>query len=177
MIGCSLKHIQYNEGNKIDSLTISTQGVGEFPNKWDANRSLRVKNGKILTWRQDKTNGEIISRECILLRIYIDSTHKTIYNIRKMYTNEKPFDNWNVSSIHWGPGYGGLPIGTSELFCTEFSSKPSEKEISSLLEEWGFFYIPQDEINITIEYGVDRRLWYKTFGFNPSDKHSQTIRI
>lgn len=150
----------------------------KFPNAWDKNRNLRMRNGKVLAWVH-KLNGRGAGyRSCILLVQGTDSSGKAQYFISEMYTDKKPFDKWNQGWIHYGPNLhdttSKFQIGYFDVHIEKFSHVPAEKELYDLLFRWKFSFF--DASMKTIEAGIDKQLWLSIFGFEPEvKKFSKTI--
>lgn len=120
----------------------------------------------VFTNKKDK-NRDFEYRSCITLSIHEDSAKNLEYFISGYYTNEKPYRDWNLSSIHFGPDSGQL-LGFHDLHIETFDSIPSEKTIIKLLDRWMFTIKEVDYI--TVEYGIDNELWLKHFGYIPELK-------
>ena len=158
---------------KILFLTINALGFyhacaqieSTFPELWDKNRNLRGEKGQVLSWTYKKdTIRPFEYKSCIMLVMGKDTSGKDEYYISEMYTNEKPFNEWNHASIHYGPDSTQL-FGFHDVHIEKFDHKPSQKEIFILLNHWKFKLIEDDWI--TVEYGIDKKLCMKYFEFIP----------
>jgi len=143
--------------------------VNTFPNSWDSNRNLRGNNGEVLAWTHKKVKSTSLEyKSCITIVAGVDSSGKDEYYISQTYSNEKPFNKWNISSIHFGPDSNNN-MGFYDLHIEEFDSIPSKQEIYNLLDRWMFELNDYDDWT-TIEMGIDEDLWSKYFGFIPDSK-------
>ncbi len=147
---------------------INAQNESKFPDSWDTNNDLRGSNGEVLAWTHKKdTTRPFEYKSCITLVVGKDSLGMDEYFISQMYTNEKPFNKWHQSSIHYGPDSTQL-FGFHDVHIERFDHKPTEQEIYKLLDRWMFKLEKNDWI--TIEHGIDDSLWLKYFGFKPNKK-------
>jgi hypothetical protein len=140
-----------------------------FPGKWDTNRDLRGRNGRVLAWTHIRSNRKNESKSCITLVFGPDSTGNIEYFISEMFTNKKPFKNWNHAWVYRQPAKpdsaSGLRIGLFYIHLKRFDHKPTEDELYGLFAEWNFHFFEKD--SKTFEAGVDEKLWFNTFGFIP----------
>lgn len=138
---------------------------GPFPESWDKNHDLRGTNSKVLAWVHRKDDRPFELKACITLLIRSDSLGKAVYCISEKYTNEKPFNKWDIGSKHHAPREGEF-FGFHDIHLRQFDHKPSKAELYQLLNYWGVSLYKNGWR--TIECGIDEQLWLDTFGFIPN---------
>ncbi len=133
----------------------------EFPkNKWDKENDLSL----VLAWTYKKYDSGVKVKLCINLLNYTDSTGNSRYYISQMFTNQKPYDTWFHSWIHYGPDYNaGSDFGYRDVHLKDFKHILCEEELYDLLSKWKFSLIGKNAE--TIEAGVDQSLMQSFFGF------------
>ncbi len=144
---------------------IPAQRNATFPDSWDTNRDLRGAQGQVLAWTHKiDTARPYEYKHCLILFVAKDSSGKDEYFVAEMYTNEKPFNKWHYSAIHFGPDPPRM-FGFHDLHLEQFDHRPSRQEMYKLLDRWMFKLT--EEGWIIQEWGIDEKLWMQYFGFIP----------
>ena len=142
-----------------------------FPESWDRKQKLRGSVYDVLAWvhKKDISGNEI--RSCLTVFESTDSPGKPQYFLSQHYTDKKPFTKWNYDFIYYGRSAftdSGIIVGYFDLHLEIFDHKPSEKELYELIRKWEFEFYNEDWI--TLEAGLDSKLWQTVFGFKPDLK-------
>lgn len=148
-----------------------------FPDRWDVNRNLRSRNGKVLLWQYTKRDDGFEMKSCITLVSGPDSSGKTEYFISEKYADKKPFAQWQYGFIYYADYFTdsatGMRFGFRDVHIERYDHKPTESEIYALLRKWHYAFFKR--VSQTIEAGLDEKLWLDTFGFVPGTKRLSGI--
>lgn len=140
-----------------------------FPENWDANRTLRHRNGEVLLWAHYNRGMANERRVCLVLVTGEDSSGNTDYYLSEMYSDTKPFNKWNYGFIHYSDYFKdtvtGFSFGFHDVHLEVFHHKPTQAELMALLRKWEFCLYERNYK--TILAGINSRLWLKRFGFVP----------
>ena len=157
----------------IGQKTNVTVADTSFPESWDRKQKFRENVYNVLAWvhRKDKSGDEY--RACLVIFESVDSLGKPQYFFSGHYTNKKPFNRWNYSSIYYGGRVftaSGFEVGYYDLHLEIFDHKPFQKELYELINRWGFKFYKENWI--TIEAGLDPNVWQTILGFKPNSEFS-----
>ena len=135
-------------------------------------KNAEVAERKVFAWTHIKQKNVFEAKSCLVIVTRLDSTGIREYYISEMFSDEKPFDKWNVSWIHYLPDradtVSGLRFGYFDVHVERINHKPTKQEIYDLLHKWEFSLCKNKAE--TIEAGFDGRLWFDIFGFVPDKK-------
>lgn len=160
--------------DEVAATTDTVQPIGfstsSFPESWDINRELRGNNTQVLAWYHHKDGRRFEYKCCLTLMATFDTAGQKEYFIEELYAKKKPFNEWNTGSIHYGPTAPG-EFGFHDLHLELYSHLPSKEEIYKLLNRWMFSF--EKEGYVTMESGMDTKLWLEYFHFYPDKKFGQ----
>ena len=143
-----------------------------FPEGWDRKHKLREHVYEVLAWVHKKDKWKNEYKVCLTVFESTDSLGKPQYFFSEHYSDKKPFRKWSYGSIHYSSsGFSsdsGILIGFWDLHLEIFDHKPLPQELYSLIKKWKFTFYEDDWI--TLEAGLDSRLWEKFFGFKPNQE-------
>jgi hypothetical protein len=163
--------VKNNSSEKITEIkkitatdSILVFSTDSFPDSWDTKRELRGEDGKVLTWIHGINDAGNEWKSCLLLQVKDDYRGHVEYSIMQKNSHQSPFDEWNIGFIDYAPD-SVSKFGFNDLLVRTYEHVPTKKEIYKLFNEFHFEF--QSNTYLTLEAGLDKKLWMNSFGFIP----------